>query len=131
MSHVRISAVIITYNEEKNIGRCIDSLQDVVDEIIVVDSFSSDRTASICQEKQVNMVKKAWEGFSAAKNYGNSHSKGEYILSIDADEALDYKLQNSIKILKRSAFTSDAYSINRLTNYCGQWIRHCGVASRM
>ena len=122
---VKISAVIITLNEEKNIGRCLQSLQDVVDDIIVVDDFSSDQTAKICSDYEVTFLQREWEGYSAAKNFGNSMAKYDHILSIDADEALSDELREAIISLK-SHMTCDAYYLNRLTNYCGQWIRHCG-----
>lgn len=122
---VKISAVIITLNEEKNINRCLQSLQDVADDIVVVDAFSSDRTVKICSDFKVNFVQREWEGYSSAKNFGNSIAKYDRILSIDADEALSEKLRETIISLK-SNMTCDAYYLNRLTNYCGQWIRHCG-----
>jgi len=68
----KISAVIITFNEEENIGRCIDSLRNIVDEIIVVDSWSTDNTVFICKEKGAHIVETKWMGYSATKNYANS-----------------------------------------------------------
>ncbi|RLD82620.1 MAG: glycosyltransferase family 2 protein, partial [Bacteroidetes bacterium] len=83
-----ISAIIITYNEEKNIKKCLDSLKGVVDEIVVVDSFSKDKTKEICLEYNVAFYQNPFEGYSQEKNYANSLAKNEYILSLDADEAL-------------------------------------------
>ncbi len=121
----KLSAVIITLNEERNIGRCIDSVKDIADEVIVVDSGSSDRTREICEEKGASFVFNAWKGYIEQKNFANSLAKHPYILSIDADEALSEELGNSILAIKED-FGADAYEMNRLTNYCGKWIRHCG-----
>jgi glycosyltransferase involved in cell wall biosynthesis len=121
----KLSGVIITFNEEQNIGRCIDSLQGIVDEIVVVDSYSTDRTREICQEKNVQFYEHPFEGHIQQKNYALSKCEYGFVLSLDADEALDEVLQKSILEVK-SAFQFDAYSFNRLTNYCGTWIRHCG-----
>ncbi len=120
----KISAVIITYNEEANIGRCLQSLQGVVDEILVVDAFSADRTVEICREFQAQVVQKSWEGYSRNKNFGNAQARFDYILSIDADEALSPELAHSILAAKSNL--RGAYTMSRLTNYCGRWIRHGG-----
>lgn len=119
----KISAVIITLNEEENIGRCIDSLKSIADEIIVVDSHSIDQTSSICKEKEVRFVETDWIGYSATKNYANSLAIYPYILSIDADEALSETLQQSILAIKENPLF-DAFYVNRMTNYCGQWFKH-------
>lgn len=120
-----ISAVIITLNEEKNIGRCIDSLKGVVDEIIVVDSGSSDNTASICAAKDVKFVFNKWQGYSAQKNFANSLASNSLVLSIDADEALSPELRISLQNISEQAGIT-AWEMNRRTNYCGKWINHCG-----
>lgn len=120
-----LSAVIITLNEERNIGRCIDSLKEVADEVIVVDSGSKDRTEEICREKGARFEFNAWIGYIEQKNYANSLAKHDHILSIDADEALSDELRTSILRVKEQ-FEADAYEMNRLTNYCGKWIRHGG-----
>ena len=121
----KLSGVIITFNEEKNIARCIDSLQGVVDEIVVVDSYSTDRTKEICLEKNVHFFEHPFEGHIQQKNYALSKCTHDYVLSLDADEALNEKLQHSILEIK-DTLQSDAYTFNRLTNYCGTWIKHCG-----
>ena len=126
MYNHNLSAVIITKNEERNIGRCLQSLQGVVDEIIVVDSMSSDHTEEICsQYTNLQFVKHEWEGYSKQKNLANSLASNNYILSIDADEALSPELQQSILSEKEKGF-SGSYRVKRLTNYCGNWIHHCG-----
>ncbi|HWZ23033.1 MAG TPA: glycosyltransferase family 2 protein [Cytophagaceae bacterium] len=123
---IKLSAIVITFNEERNIGRCLDSLKEVADEIIVVDSFSTDKTELICnQQPLVTFVKQSWLGYSAQKNFANALASHDYIFSIDADEALSPELVESIKKIKNNPVT-DIYIVKRLTNYCGQWIKHCG-----
>ena len=121
----KLSAVIITFNEERNIQRCIESLLPVADEIIVVDSFSTDRTEEICKSYDIEFIKHAFEGHIEQKNIALLKANHEWILSLDADEALSEDLQQSIKnSLDDSQFS--AYSMNRLTNYCGIWVKYCG-----
>lgn len=118
-----ISAVIITKNEEKNILRCLDSLQGLVDEIIVVDSFSVDGTPQICRAfPDIQFVQTEWRGYGETKNFGNSLAQSDYVLSLDADEELSPELRQEILHLKPNL--SGVFSLNRLTNYCGTWIRH-------
>ncbi len=126
LSSTNISAVIITKNEERNIVRCLESLRGVADEIIVVDSFSSDKTIPICESKGVRIFQKPWMGYSETKNYGITLALYPFILSIDADEALSDELRKNIISLKKEGFALDAYKMSRLTNYCGKWIYHCG-----
>jgi glycosyltransferase involved in cell wall biosynthesis len=121
-----ISAVIITFNEERNIGCCLASLQGIVDEIVVVDSFSTDKTKDICQQYNVRFFQQKWVGYAEQKNYANSLATYDYILSIDADEALSTELQCAIVELKSKEDKRFVGQVNRLTNYCGQWIYHCG-----
>ena len=121
----QITATIITLNEERNIGRCIDALLPVADEIVVLDAFSSDRTPTICKEKGVRFEQREWQGYSASKNYLNSLATHNYIFSVDADEAPDSKLQSALLTIKKDGLEG-IYAVNRLTNYCGAWIKHSG-----
>jgi glycosyltransferase involved in cell wall biosynthesis len=118
-----ISAVIITLNEELNIGDCIDALKEVADEIIVVDSWSTDKTQEICKQKGVRFFQSDWRGYAETKNYANSLATFPLILSIDADEVLSDALKASILQVKQNP-TYDCYKLNRLTNYCGHWMKH-------
>ena len=118
-----ISAVIITLNEEKNIGDCINSLKAVADEIIVVDSWSSDKTPIICNQKGVRFFQTKWKGYSETKNYANSLALYPLILSIDADEVLSKELKESILSVKKNP-QYDGYKLNIRTNYCGHWMMH-------
>lgn len=120
---VKISAIIITYNEEKNIGRCIDSLFPVADEIVVIDSYSTDRTCDICIEKGVKLVKHPFKSHIDQKNFAVTQATHDVILSLDADEYLSEELTKSILEIKEP-WPFDAYRMNRLSNYGGKWIRH-------
>lgn len=122
---MKVSATIITLNEERNIDRCIASLKEIADEIIVLDSNSTDKTEEICNNYGVRFVKRDWEGYSASKNFLNSLAKYDYILSIDADEAVDAELREAI-LKAKSESNPQVYSLNRMTNYCGKWIKHSG-----
>lgn len=119
----QLSAVIITLNEEQNIGRCIDSVKQVADEIIILDSFSTDRTIEIAMEKGAIVKQRPFAGYIEQKNAALDLARFSYVLSLDADEALDERSIQSIKDAK-SNFKAKAYTINRCTNYCGQFIRH-------
>jgi glycosyltransferase involved in cell wall biosynthesis len=120
---VRISAVIITLNEERNIGRCLDSLQGIADEIVVVDSYSTDKTEEICRSVGARFIRHKFYGHIEQKNWAILQASHPYILSLDADEALSHELKSSILHVKEN-WTHDAYYFNRLTSYCGKWIRH-------
>ena len=120
-----ISAVIITYNEEKNLERCIESVRDIADEIVIVDSFSTDRTKEICKKYELHFIEHKFEGHIQQKNWAITQAKYPHILSLDADEVLSDRLKESIREVKEN-WTHDGYYFNRLTNYCGKWIRHCG-----
>lgn len=121
----KISAVIITKNEEKNIAGCLKSLQGIADEIIVVDSFSTDRTKEICLEYGARFEVRTFTDYSDQKNFGNNLAQFPFIFSIDADEHVSEELKTSILEIKKSDGKS-VYQVNRLTNYCGHWIRHSG-----
>lgn len=122
-----LTAVIITKNEERNIARCLESIKDVADEIVVVDSGSTDNTEKTCKSFNVRFVHQDWLGYSEQKNFANSLASNDWILSIDADEELSDELKYSILRYKNKHIPHDmVFSMNRLTNYCGHWIRHCG-----
>ena len=120
---MRLSVVIITFNEEKNIGRCIDSVKNVADEIIVVDSCSMDKTAEIAKSKGAEVILQPFLGYVEQKNMALEVANSDFVLSLDADEALDKILESSILEAKND-FNFKGYSMNRCTNYCGKFIRH-------
>lgn len=126
---MKISAAIITYNEEKNIKRCLDSLIGIADEIVVVDSFSKDATKAICSQfEKVSFVENAFAGHIQQKNFAITCCTNQWVLSLDADEELSPELRESILAVKAQGKDDDkgAYRFNRLSNYCGHWVRYGG-----
>lgn len=124
----KISVVLITMNEARNIERCLQSVVPIADEIVVVDSFSEDDTEAICARYNVRFVSHAWEGYTGSKNFADSLATHELILSIDGDEALSETLIQSIKALKEQEIAdNEVFAMNRLNNYCGRWIKGCGL----
>jgi glycosyltransferase involved in cell wall biosynthesis len=122
---IKISAVIITFNEERNIVRCLQSLEGIADEIVVVDSFSTDQTVDLCKPYNVRVLQHPFEGYMQQKKWASQQASNDFILSLDADEVLSPELRKSILEVK-SNWQADGYIFNRLTNYIGKWIRHCG-----
>jgi len=118
-----ITAVIITKNEEKNIQRCLDSLKPVAEEIIVVDSNSTDNTVALCQQAGARVIVQSWLGYGPQKNLGNNAASHDYILSIDADEALDEQLTQAILEEKRKGLQG-IYQLSRFNYYYGKFIKH-------
>src|SRR6056297_1104766 len=125
ISMTPVSVVVITFNEEKNIGRCLESVKGIADDIVVLDSFSKDNTKSICEAHGARFFEHRFDGHIEQKNLAISYAKYPHVLSLDADEALNEKLRKEIEAIKEN-FEADGYYFNRLTNYCGKWIRHCG-----
>ena len=122
----KISATILAFNEEKRIGACLESLRGVADEIIVVDSGSTDRTVEICRQYGCKVSTRKFDGFGAQRQYATSLTTHQYVLSIDADELLSRALQESIMKLKEDGFGHRVYSVSRLNFYCGYPVKHCG-----
>lgn len=118
-----ISAIIITWNEEKFIGKCLSSLKGIADEIVVVDSYSTDATEEICSQFKVRFIKHKFEGYVEQKNYALSHAIYPHVLSLDADEVLSEELAKSIQAIKEK-FECDGYIFNRRNNYCGHWMKY-------
>ncbi len=118
-----ISAVIISYNEERHIERCIKSLLVIADEVVVLDSYSTDRTPEICKELGVTFHQQAFAGYIEQKNHAMRLASHDIILSLDADEVLSERLTQSIREVKDN-WTHDGYRFNRLNNFCGQWMRY-------
>ena len=124
MNKSKFSAIIITKNEEAKIGKTVDALSAICDDIVIVDSDSTDQTVAICKKKDAKVFNIIWKGYSHAKNFGVSQAKHDWILSIDADEVVDAQLATSIHNLQLD--TNYIYAVNRMTNYCGNWIKHSG-----
>lgn len=122
---VNLSVVVITFNEERNLARCLDSVKKIADEIIIVDSSSTDKTIAIAQSYSAKITQHPFTGYAAQKNFATQLAANDWILSLDADETLTPELEKSIQQFKNGP-VHDVYEMSRLTNYCGKWIRHCG-----
>ena len=119
----KISAVVITFNEEKKIAACLASLQGVVDEIVVMDNFSTDSTPLICKQFGVKFYQQSWKGYGQQKNEAVAKCSHHYILSIDADEYLSTELQQTILQQKKSKLLG-VYTINRLNIFYGYTLKY-------
>ncbi len=122
---MKISATIITFNEERNIARVIESLR-CCDEILVLDSGSTDRTVEIATKLGARVVEASWHGFAAQKNIAASLAQHDWILSLDADESLSEALEAEIWQIKKNGPEFDGYTMPRLAQYLGRWILHSG-----
>jgi glycosyltransferase involved in cell wall biosynthesis len=120
----KLSVVIITFNEAKNIAKCLQAALHVADEIIVYDSFSTDNTCEIATNYGAKLFQATWKGYSESKNLANAKASHDWILSLDADEVLSKALQDDILKLKLKGLQTASFK--RLTNYCGTWIKHAG-----
>lgn len=119
----KISAVIITFNEERNILRCLQSLDGIADEIVVVDSFSTDATKAICQQQGVQFFEHAFEGYIQQKNWALQRASYQAVLSLDADEALSDELHKTILDIRHD-WRADGYYFTRTTFLGRKPIRH-------
>ncbi len=123
---MKISAVVVCFNEEKNIERCLKSLL-WTDEIVIVDSFSTDRTLDICRKYTDRIYQRRWKGINDQKRYAVSLARNEWVIVIDADEVVTEELKEEIKErLTADKGRYDGYMIKRHTYYLGRWINHCG-----
>lgn len=120
-----LSVAIITFNEEANLTRTLESVS-FADEIVVVDSGSSDRTAEIARSFNARILEHLWTGFASQKNFAISQCTGDWILSLDADEELSHELQFQIQALLVSNPPADAYFLKRRNLFLGRWIKHGG-----
>jgi len=122
---VKISAVIITFNEENNIADALESVA-WADEILVVDSESTDSTREICEKAGATLLVRKWVGFSAQKQYAAEQAENDWIFSLDADERVSHELRTEVLGLKTRTNKADGYKIPRLSIYMGREIRHGG-----
>ena len=118
-----ISIVIISFNEERNIGRCLDSVKPFSAEIVVVDSGSTDRTVEICREYTPHVYTHEWLGYGRQKQLALEKSSCPWVFSIDADEEASPGLQEEIGALD---FRADGYKMPRKVWYLNRWIEHSG-----
>jgi glycosyltransferase involved in cell wall biosynthesis len=122
---MKISATIVTLNEERNIARAIESLR-CVDEILVVDSGSSDRTREIAARLGARVLQEPWRGYAGQKNFASEKAAHPWILSLDADEMVSEELEADILALKKEGPRFDGYAMPRMAQYLGRWIQHSG-----
>jgi len=122
---MKITATIITLNEERKIARAIESLR-CCDEIVLVDSGSVDRTVELAAKLGARVVESPWHGYATQKNYAAEQATHDWILSLDADEALSESLEAEIWTVKKKGPSYDAYTMPRLAQYLGRWILHSG-----
>jgi glycosyltransferase involved in cell wall biosynthesis len=118
-----LSVVLIAFNEGHHIAKCLKAAQEVADEIVVIDSGSTDNTVDVCKAYGARVIIHPWSGYSAQKNFGNAQASFDWILSLDADEVLNERLIQSIMKWKRNP---EAACFKRMTNYCGIFIKHGG-----
>ena len=121
---MRLSTVIITRNESRHISDCILSVQGFSDEVLVLDSFSTDDTRALAEALGARVVQHEFEGYGASKNRANELARGSFIFSLDADERPDAQLAESISKAVRQGTDRTAFRMQRLNWYCGVWIKH-------
>lgn len=119
-----ISVVVITYNEEKNIERCLKSIAPIADEIVIIDSNSTDTTEAICKQYNAQFIKRAFTDYADQRNAAFELATKDYLFFIDADEELSEALTQSLMELKKIGMQHDVYKLNRFNNFCGKWIKH-------
>lgn len=120
---MKISGAVITFNEEENLDRCLNSLKDVCDEIVIIDSFSTDNTQEIAVRYGGTFIQNEFSGFVEQKNFAMEACTHDWVLSLDADEELSDELKKSIQEVKKNG-NAEGYIISRLNNYCGKFIHH-------
>lgn len=122
---MKITATIITLNEERKIARALESLR-CCDEVLLLDSGSNDRTTELAEKLGARVIETPWRGYAGQKNWAAAQASNDWILSLDADEALSEALEGEIWTLKKNGPKFDAYTMPRLAQYMGRWILHCG-----
>jgi len=122
---MQITGTIVTLNEERNIAKAVESLR-CADEVVIVDSGSKDQTREIALRLGARVIEEPWRGYAAQKNHAAACASHDWILSIDADEALTPELEAEILALKKDGAGFDGYTFPRLAQYLGRWIRHSG-----
>lgn len=125
---VKLSVTILTLNEQRRIEACLESVKEIADEIIVVDSLSTDATLDICRRYGCRISQRRFQGYGAMRQYATSLAKNSYVLAIDADEVVSRPLAQAIMKLKEEGMERHrVYCFNRLTYYCDRPVRSCGL----
>ena len=123
-SRLPLSVALITLDEEANLPRCLESIRELASEVVVVDSGSTDRTEAIARQAGATFVSQPWQGFTGQKNIAFQRCTQPWVLCLDADEAVSPELAASIRQALAGNPTAAAFSLNRRTNYLGDWIWH-------
>ncbi|MFA5336855.1 MAG: glycosyltransferase family 2 protein [Candidatus Omnitrophota bacterium] len=127
MVNEKISVFIVVYNEEKKIERCLKSVS-WADEIIIVDSYSRDKTVEICKKYTDKIYQRPFTDFAEMKNYAISQASGEWLLGVDADEEITEALREKIKlIINKNIHDVSGFYIKRKSYIFGKWFRFCGT----
>ncbi|MDX2504034.1 MAG: glycosyltransferase family 2 protein [Gammaproteobacteria bacterium] len=126
----KISACIISYNEEKKIEDCLRSLQAVVDEIIIIDSNSTDKTLEIAKRYTDKIFLHDFQGYGKQKNLATNKTANNWVINLDCDERLSSELQSSIKSITNNLDDDTVYSMARKTFYIYRWLNHCWYPDR-
>jgi glycosyltransferase involved in cell wall biosynthesis len=121
-----LSAILIVYNEERDLPQTLHSLQGLADEIVVVDSGSTDRTCELARQAGAVVLQRDFTDFADQKNFAATAASHEWVLSVDADEVVSPELRSSVQIWKQGSPHCVAYQVGRRTSYLGKWIRHSG-----
>jgi glycosyltransferase involved in cell wall biosynthesis len=122
----RVSACVITLNEEENLSRALASVVGIADEIVVVDSGSTDRTEEIARQHGAKFFTRTWTNYADQKNFAAECATNDWILSLDADEELSSPLHTSLWNWKKHLSRDPVYEMARRTFYLGAWISHSG-----
>lgn len=124
MAEILLSVSIISFNEEDRIKNTLESIKDIADEIIIVDSFSTDKTVEIAKSYNAKVFSEEWKGFTAQKNSSLEKCSGKWILCLDCDEEITKELSIEIKDIINSNTSSSGYIINRRTFYLGKLLKY-------
>jgi len=125
MSRLKLSVFILTFNEKDKIVDCLESVK-WADEVVVMDSFSTDGTVEICKKYGAKVVQSKFEGFGKLRNDALESCSNDWILSVDSDERVTEELKNEVLGLLEKGPDADAYYVPRKSHFLGQWIKHCG-----
>jgi len=125
MDRLKVSVFVLAYNEKDKITDCLESVK-WADEIVVLDSFSTDGTAEICRRYTDKIIQKKFEGFGKLRNAAVAACSNDWILSVDADERVTQELKEEVLGLLARGPDADAYYVPRKSHFMGRWIKHCG-----
>ena len=121
----RLSVIVIALNQEANIGECLASVS-FADDIVVVDTGSTDRTVEVARAYTDRVLTTAWQGFGRTKNYALDQARGDWVFSLDTDERVPLALQDEIQAVVEADGPLAGYRVPRKNYFCGRWIRHLG-----